>query len=550
MIKASVLTAAVLALPFAASAAEVCGRVELAGRPLPEGFVSLAGKSVRGPFRVRDGAFCAAGVEPGSYRVTVSPLNFPEPLEIARKGEAPSAGGARLDVDAAGRAAPLELEAATPASPAGATVSGEIRFPAGAEPNLDASPALVVAYFRTGAPGGGYAFGWLTGKAEGGAKAFELRAAGGELSRLGLWSRDWAATADSWSFEDAGRTRARAKITAAAGVPVRGTLRFADGRPYRAPGRAFAAAFVGQSGQWGRSALADEDGRFETSVAPGRYEVDVLGRSDERATGRPSFFALVSSAGATVEPVLRDADAGLRVDSAALEGHFGTADSDFVVGRPAGSTRELAPCSLEGNEVFMTRSPDDRWVNALPASWDADPQTAWVPAGVYDFYAVRIKESPWPSLRVIASARNVTLKKGKVAAVSLPGPAYPGGGAILSGRFPPAAPDAAGVAAARTWFDLCPRAFPSVELYDAEGRLAAVFAAGTSEGDGRAFKDAVWKADAAGMAALMSKPRAYKIGGLAPGTYRARARPVGGPAWEKTVVLTQDAETALDVEAR
>jgi len=571
-----------LLLSRVASAGEICGDVDIAGRPLPRGFVRLSpdpkpwsgpdefgrdlpspGPVARGLLRLRDGAFCIKDVPPGNYALAISPLNFTEPLAVVLDKTPLLPGAVRLTVNRAGvaeardgrgrliRAGRLRLSADGRDEPGGTRVDGEVRFQnEGASPPA-ANTALVVAYFRESITSGRYSFQWLHGRPRDGKVRFELFGVKGELMKLDLAGRGWAKRSDFWRFKTDAKDRIDAVIEAGRAAPFSGTFRTEEGAPYRAAGAEdlFAAVLVGFSGQWGLRTPVDEDGRFELDAVPGRYEVDTLGRTETHKTGRPTFFLWISSAGATADVVLKDVEAGARVNTARLGVEVVNGGHDFVVAYPSGQNRVLSPCELETVDLYLALDSEGRWVREVPYSWGGEADVAWVRPGTYDFFVVRIKDDPWPSLRVIGAASQVELKGGRVTEVSIPGPAYPTGGAILSGNVQPVADaDYAGLKQAADWSALCPRAFPTAAVYDSHGRFVASFAAGISQGDPRSFKEAVWRNDVGGMEATFTHPRTFRLGGLPPGSYRVRMSRPSRPVWEASVDLRQDEETVLNID--
>ena len=523
------LAGAALLLSSAARAHDACGDVTIAGRALPSGLASLepsGGGAPRGPVRLRGGAFCLKDVPPGTYRLTVTPLNLAEPLALVD-------AAVRVPGDRASfAAAALEKE--------GAGLDGALRFAGGPEPDLDAAPALVLGLFRgPGAPAR-YSFRWLTGKA-GREVRFRLPPAAGALTRLALSAPGWARAGAAWTGPGGA---ARAELDAAPGARVAGTLR-APGGP--AP-RGAAALFMDLTGGRAETFPADADGAYEGDLPAGRYEVGALLPEGARLTGRPTFFATVPSTGAAVDVTLRPAGAGARVRTApglaSASGH-----TDFVVAGPAGAARELTPCGLEAWEVFMNPAPGGRWVATLPDSWGGDPATAWTAPGLYDFHLVRVTELPRPSLRVLASAEGVALKDGAVTDVALERPA-PAGRASVSGRFPGGrAADPVAARAAPGRLALCLALFPSVALYGPDGRLAATASAELDRDALKPLLESATAEDARAMAALAARPRGFRVEGLAPGRYRAAARMPGGAAWEAAVDLTDGEEARMDVGA-
>lgn len=597
--------AAVLALLCAAAApgaaaegAGVCGQVEILGRPMPAGFISLL-PQVPSPapvdkslHRIGDGKFCIPGVAPGDYFLSVMPALvpspqdnelLPSPLPISFRGLSQACDECRITVDGAGHAAvsdgqgryapvrtPLDIVYRAPAkSPSTILLKGRLKAAAG-EP--------VFFFVRTDQTAPAWTttdhFAWLEGGAE-----FSVPIVPGRM--LNLWARSGDLTAVGLRYakplNPLGPASPLMEITLGRSGKITGQVTAADGARFRPHlGRDVKARrlfAVRTSTFWeddhGDGAFADSEGRYEaTHLRPGFYRLwPVTGAAGfEESVGRPRAAWVEAGSNLTIDwtlspwAMVRIAPEG--AGRAAPVGGFppgantvplnlGYPRERWIVGVKPGALDETGVSGLllgDETPISFIQDREGGWVPRRP--WDRRRPSAGVRVepGRYDVYRLEVADRfGRPSLRVSGLESGVAVREGQEAAMTFSAPPYPSGSGALRGELKAShGPSLERFRRGLSLAELHALLTPRVQLYDADGRfMGAAFAgityvelgeiiAAAGGGDERAFD-----------AAVRRRSPEFVIEGLAAGRYDAVLSASGYPAHRMTLDIRSGATTRL-----
>lgn len=561
------------------AAGRVCGEVELLGRPLPEGFVSLmpaAGTPERRNHTlvpVRDGRFCAPAVAPGDYGLLLSPRTTRPPHEpqlprIDAVARGAGSGPAAIRVDAGGSfrvlgasgpvRVPLALEyRAAPASGALAPVAGRLRFPRDAAPG---TRALLLAQTLDDRADrySPYRFAWVDHGPGGG--DFELAVDSGTLYRFAVKAPGLAVHSLRFAAATpASPTSPRILAVLGPAARIRGRVLLPDGRPFRPfyhGDQAKSSLLVVKLVDfWGDrldsdGALVDQDGRYELDgVAPGLYHLHLQWVGVGFDWSLPPVATAWARAGFEAEVDFR------------LQPW-----SQVAAARGPGDPKPYWGPEHFSERLFRNPSPRERWLVALPAGalapdgastlllpveapisfiqdsaglWqphlffnEPDPMNPQLPAGDFAVYSLeRVDPFSRPALRVRSVAAR-SLRAGRVERLAYrEEPARASAGAALAGTLRSRRrPGLEELRAAGTFAELHRRLVPRLEVYDGSGALlAAAFVPMGYDEFGEAGRAAA-RGEGERLAALAElRDREFLLDELPAGEFRVVARAFGYP---------------------
>lgn len=560
------MTAALLALATAASAARLCGRVEVLGRPLPEGFATVSGPVERGLARIKAGAFCVDGLPEGDYRVEAAPFSQWKPMRAGFKGLPGSTTSYLVRVDASGArlvggsTLPPLVYLPDPPEPGWATLDGTLNYPKGAAP----ARALVMAQTA----GEGYRFAWTSGR------RFRLAVEPGDIGSVVVWAEGWAATrldppysvrgGEALKFKTAQALALRVDLARAGRVAAR--VRLPDGGPFVPyagldPARrsifgfSLVSPFNGQQFE----AYAGEDGVVETAAPEGPWELQPLWRGPgfRWNPGISSLVWIEAGKTAAAEVALSEAaearvpDGGVAAAPLWQTGY--TQQSPVIrrlLGAPAGAIdpRRTFAFFLEGQQpVSFNQSMDGKWE---PTAGGGGVWKRAAP-GRYDLYLVEVHRwLDYLSSRVLALQRGATIERGgradlKVGAGDLLALGDEELRGTLKARRRWTLDD---VKRARTLIELDQTLFPVVNIYDEQGRFLGLSMPNVTAKEYDSLGELLLARDWAGVEKVYRSFGEFRVERLTPGRYRAQVVVFGYEPKEFPVTVEAGKVARLDVD--
>jgi len=583
------------------ASASVCGRVELLGRPLPSGFVFLAPNDRSataasrdgGLSRVSDGKFCARGVAPGEYLLSVRPELLPSPqdngvlpspLTIVFRGQTRACDECEVSVDPSGRVAvydgngryvpaavPLEL-VYQPPGPRGSSVllSGRLKAPG------DARPALLFVRTDQSSPTWSTTnhFAWLSAGVEG--EPFAVPLAPGRM--LNFWARSAElASVDiryAKPLNPLAAARPLMEIVLGPSGGISGEVRTADGarfHPHLSRGRARRLFAVRSSSFWeddhGEGAFADSDGHYEaTHLRPGFYRLWPVTGADgfEESVGVPRGLWVKARvkrrADWTLSPwaMLRIAQDAGRLEPPAgspppgantVPFHYARPLERWIVGVKPGELDETGVSGLLLNDEAPANFLQDAGGGWIPRrSWDRRRPSdgVRVAPGRLDLYMLEVSDRfGRASLRVSGKENGILIRAGEEASVKFSTPAYAGGRGALRGLLKSSRRVALSrFLEARSLAEMHALLTPRIQLYDDQGRFAAAAFVGLSYSEFGEIIDAAGSGDESSFDRLADRrARDFYVEGLAAGRYAVEVRAHGYRA-RRSAVEIRDGETA------
>ncbi len=593
-----------------ARSADFCGHVQVLGRDLPAGYVTLTsdrrswhgedelggdiphpGTAQRTLSPLTNGRFCLRDISAGNYRVAISPLSCDSVMPISFRGLNGDAASYRLSVAASGRASvydaagrrgsegPLELQYMdSDPSADWTTLKGTLNYPKAVN---DSPGVMHLVEIRSRDEKAAeilfHRFLWVRPRA-GAAQAFELRVPPGRLLDIIVWAKDVVVAATdpliharhmdhTLVFGPAQDVPISIDLEPIAGH-VKGRATTQDGRPLKpnlgqgGKQEWFQLKFSRMGGGHEFHFTLDEDGRYDAPLPAGLWYWKLYRIMDSGFVGGVLYGNLrVSRAEPEIPLNFSFSDIAyfrLKKDAVALEPMQDPASelypqiSRSFSGMKCGSRAPSDYFRLFAEEevpLHLAQGRNGFWKGQ--AYLDDSESDNWyaAPAGCYDLFLFDLDTSADGYLVIRASATSVELRPGARNDISLsnadyraPGRAELRGTIRSSAKWGPSELKDADFVAQLYMRKL----YPFVNLYDQEGRLAAMGIPLASEA---VLKKAVEEGDWEGFRALFrSTTFEYRIAGLPPGRYRVEIVDYGYAPRDMEVELREGPPARFDID--